>query len=339
MRARASVTAALFGFALAAGARASSERVVLVRPEARDPVLLDAWNRLAAELRIDRFSVQIVEDGEVDTSPASLSAVACKFEALAAIELVEETGQTAVDVWLVDRVSGKTTMRTVAVQKGADASSVLAIRAVDLLRASLREFENEERPPPDVVGVERGPVPQAVIRLAARPEPKWRLRAEAVLLEEGTRFGVALGPALAASYRVAERFELGVLASGPLLGAQLETRLGSATAHQELGLVEARFSLVRSTRFDVALNAAAGVHLLSAEGQPSPPLASRSAHVTSFAGSLGVGADFALSPRIAIGATIRAMVTAPGVGVAVATESATLPLPVVVGTLGIAVAL
>ena len=34
--------------------------------------------------------------------------------------------------------------------------------AVDLLRASLRELPEDERPPPDVIGVTRAPAPPAV---------------------------------------------------------------------------------------------------------------------------------------------------------------------------------
>ena len=133
--------------------------------------------------------------------------MARRLDALAAINLVAETGKTSVDVWLVDRVSGKTTMRTVVVQKSADASSVLAIRAVELLRASLREFENDERPPADVAGVDRRPVPPAAVRLASRPEPTIRLRAEALLLEEGPRFAATLRLLRAGAF-----LELGVVA-------------------------------------------------------------------------------------------------------------------------------
>jgi hypothetical protein len=339
MRARALVVAALFGFALATAAGASPERVVLVRPEAQDPVLLDAWNRLAAELRIHQFEIRVVEGGTAETAPAALSELARKVDALAAIALVEQTGRTTVDVWLVDRVSGKTTMRTIAVRRGADASSVLAIRAVDLLRASLREFETDERPPPDIVGVDRRPVPRAAAQLSSRPPPDVRCRAEALLLAEGARFGVAAGPSLGLSYRTTDWLELGILASGPLVGAKLETVEGSATMHQELGLLEARVSVLRSPLFDVGVNAALGVHLLSAEGQALPPLLSKSDRVASFAFAMGLAAEVKLSARIALGVTLRAVGMAPRVGVAVARESAVLALPVVLASGGIVVGL
>lgn len=341
MRASATVAAALFGFALATAAAASPERVALVRPETESPVLLDAWNRLAAELRIHRFQVEIVEaSGTRQTTPATLSEAARRVDALAAIALVEpEAGKAHVDVWLVDRTSGKTTMRTIAVRKGVDAASVLAIRAVDLLRGSLREFESDERPPPDVVGVDPRPLPPVIAQLSARPEPRVRLRAEALLLGEGSRFGAALGPSLGLSYRSADWLEVGVLASGPLVGGALETTSGSASTHQELGLVEGRFSFLRSSRFEAGLNAAAGVHWLSAEGQPLPPLVSRTDHVTSFIGGVGLGAELKFGARLAVSMTLRAVGTAPRVGVAVGSESAVFPLPVVLATAGIVVGL
>jgi hypothetical protein len=343
MRVLPTARAALIGFVLAARTTAASpERVALVRPETQSPMLLDAWNRLAAELRIHQFEVDVVEarGPAVPTTPALLSEAARSVDALAAILLVEsEAGKAHVDVWLVDRTSGKTLMRTIAVRKGEDASSVLAIRAVDLLRGSLREFETGERPPPDVLGVDRRPVPPAIAKLSLRPEPRLHLRAEALVVDEGARFGAALGPSLGLSHRTTDWVELGVVVSGPLLGAKLETKDGSATTHQELGLFEGRFSVFHSPHFDANLNVAAGVHFLSAEGQPRPPLLSRSDHVTSFLGAVGLGADVKLSRHVAVSVTLRAAGTAPRVGVAVASQSAAFPFPLLLASAGIVVGL
>jgi len=343
MRFCASVTAALFGLSLAGPLRATTERVVLLRPEAEDPVLLDAWNRLAAELKIHHFDVEVVDSGaapgERPSVEVELSNVARSESALAALALVQETGTTSVDVWLVDRVSGKTTMRRIAVRPGKDASSVLAIRAVDLLRGSLREYDAGERPPPDVVGVVPGPVPEAAAALSARRAPRTHLFAEALALEEGRDFGFAAGPALGLSYDVADRVGLGVLVAGPILGASIGTPEGRATLQEELAWFEARWSFLRVHRFSAGADVAFGGLLLGATGQPLPPLVGKSDHVAAFLGAAGLYADFGLTPRIAVDVSIRALSTVPRLGVAVDQASHAIGFPFGAASAGMVVGL
>jgi hypothetical protein len=70
-------------------------------------------------------------------------------EALAAIRTVEKNG--AVEVWLRDRVTGKTVLREVVTANGAiDAREAVAIRAVELLRASLLETQTPGASPGEV---------------------------------------------------------------------------------------------------------------------------------------------------------------------------------------------
>lgn len=321
MAARIAFAALLCSFVMMLASEARAQRVVLVRPKNDDPVLLDAFNRLGAELEIHHFETEIVET-DVGPSPSEmLPEIARKANALASIALVQQTDRTSVQVWLADRVSGKTTMRTIDVGHGPDTSSVLAIRAVDLLRASLQEFEPGERPPPDVKGVDPNPVPPAVVELTAEPEDALRLRAGAVSIVEGPPFGVAIGPTLA----VARRWgivEAGIGGAGPLVGARYATATGSATIRQELAWGEGRVLFVDSPRVDVAANARLGAYFLQADGQAVPPLISRSDRVWSGFGALGVDAELLLFGRVALGIGLHALGLWPRVGVAVERNSA-----------------
>jgi hypothetical protein len=318
------------------------ERVVLIRPEPSDVLLVDAWHRLAAELKIHHFDTDVV-DAPPDAEPEEiLSEVAAKRDAFAALALVHHDRNASVDVWLVDRASGKMTMRTIEVKNGRDASSVLAIRAVDLLRASLREYAEGERPPPDVVNVDRTPKKDTAVEtiktFAALPEPKVHLRAEVLVLVE-SGLGVAAGPSIGASYRVHDRLDLGIQGAGPLLGARLDTSNGSATTHQEMVWADIRFRLFRSGVVETGLDGAAGAFFLNAQGEPQPPLESRSDHVVTFLGGLGLHADFAFSRALAAGVAVRAMLTAPRAGVAVGDQSEPIELPMFVASAGLRVGL
>src|SRR5437762_2029391 len=111
-RARA-LALAVFVLALGCALDARAERVVLIRPEPSDPVLFDAWNRLAAELRIHRFEVEPIEATPGEMPGSALAASAEKQRATAAMALIRHGKEASVDLWLVDRASGKTTLRTI----------------------------------------------------------------------------------------------------------------------------------------------------------------------------------------------------------------------------------
>jgi len=338
MRRARSVALAVFGFVLARALDASAERVVLVRPEPSDPLLFDAWNRLAAELRIHHFEVEEVEPPQGETPRTGLAATAEQKRALAAIALIRHGGDASVDVWLVDRASGKTTLRTIIVESGGDASSVLAIRAVDLLRASLREFAAGEGPPKDVVGVDRRAPTPAVAAFTAPPEPRVRLRADALMLVQA-RAGVALGPSLAVSYRFGDRFELGVAAAGPLAGGSVDTARGSASLERGMAWCDARFDALAVRGFAAGVNAALGAYFLRAQGEPEPPLESRTGSLWAALGAVGIHAEAAIVPALAIGVAARVFVTLPRAGVAVGEASSSLGQPGVLASAGIRVAL
>lgn len=318
---------------------ARAQRVVLVRTGAQDPMLVDAWHRLVAELRIHHFESETVELGaDVDLAQA-LAETARARGAIAAVALVRQNEKTAVDVWLIDRVSGKTTLRRIVVRPGADASSVLAIRAVDLLRASFREFNVGERPPADVADVDRGPVPEAVRDLSEKPPPTFTLAAGAMMLAEFPSLGAAFGPTLGAFMRATDRLSVGVVVAGPLVGTKFSATNGEASMTQALGVVDARFSLFRSRAFEVGPSLSFGAYHLRAAGIARPPLVSKEDQTWAAIGGGGGFFQARLWGSVAAGLTVRVFGTLPRVGVSVADDVALLRFPIVETSLGIAVGL
>ena len=299
---------------------ASAQRVVLVVPPAPDPVLSEAFNRLRAELALQGFETTTVELDAAQSTPDKLSELARSAGAFAGISLVQRVGTPTAEVCIADRVTGKTTLRTLALDKQRDAPSVLAVRTTDLLRASLREFTDSERPPPEIANVDVKPPPPVVQRFAHASTRRFRLDARVAALGVTQKTGPGYGPALALSAQLSPRFSLGLVLIGPALGASLDTKLGSATLRQELGVLRAAASLLRSTRFDLRAIAAAGVYHLDASGVVGPPLAPVSDQVTSFAGGIGFAADVRLSPALLAGAELIGLELGPRPGVAVASE-------------------
>jgi hypothetical protein len=317
---------------------ALAEKVALVRPREESGVLADAFNRLQAELGIHHFDAAIVEADMGDAPVDRLAEVAQRVGALASIAFVQHGDKASVDVWLLDRVSGKTTMRRLEVGKSDDAASVLAFRAVDLLRISLQEFEPGDGPPRDVVGVDRRPVPKAVRQLAEPKAPSWRLRAQAIGVYDGANLGMAYGPALGLN-RVFDRFEAGLMFAGPLLGARFESDEGSATTRQELAFIDARLNLLENERLDAGVGLGLGLHFLQAEGRAEPPLRSGSGSVFGVFASAGVHGEFFLSRVTALTLSLRASALAPRQGVKLNTDSVRLSQPLLEAAAGVVVGL
>jgi hypothetical protein len=299
---------------------------------------MDAFNRLRAELEIHHFQAEVVSPSLETVTPDDLEQIAQQVGALACIALMHHGTGTSVDVWLVDRVSGKTTMRRLDVGRTRDAASVLAIRAVDLLRASLEEYEPGERPPPEVVGVDPRPVPPAVRTLTAPPAPTTSLQIEGLALFNGSELGFCYGPSLGL-HHIWDQFELGLVVAGPLLGASLEGQNGGATSRQEIGWVQGRFMMLRAAPFELGAEAGLGMHFLQAQGQPEPPLVSRSDSIYGFMGTLGAHARLSFSPSAAIGLSLRAIALLPRQGVAVLDQQTLLGQPLFSASLGAIVGL
>ncbi|HXK18486.1 MAG TPA: hypothetical protein VNG33_11820, partial [Polyangiaceae bacterium] len=155
--------------------------------------------RVAAELEALGFSVQ---SQTREPKPAELAAEARRAGAFAAIG-IGPTAEGSVEITVLDRVTGKTLRRELLGRSLSDPTTreLVALRASELLRASLMEIEaphpprGDLRPSPVVARVASAP---ETIR---RPERRWRLGAES---------GVLVAPGLSAT---------------PLLQAALGVRL------------------------------------------------------------------------------------------------------------------
>ncbi len=335
-RQRALVLAGVQSAVLSLASVAFAQRVVLVRPLAPDPVLTEAFNRLRAELTLHGFEAAVVDLETSDSSPERLTVLAEEQGAFAGISLTRRVGASSANISIADRVTGKTSIRTLALGKEPEAPTLLAVRATDLLRASLREFKANEKPPREVVGVDQGPPPDEVAGFA-REELPFRLDARAVLLGVTQAEGRAFGPSLGLSYRLTERLALGVLVVGPTLASTVPRRYGTAVLHRALGLARLSFVAVGAAGLELRPVVLAGVHYLDARGEVEAPLKPESAHVTSVAGGVELDADYHLTSAFVVGASVSALMLEPRPAVAVLEERVPLAEPLVVASAGVGV--
>jgi hypothetical protein len=308
-------------------ALARAQRVAVVRPAESDGVLLETFNRLTAELRLQHFEVTIA-----DTQAGARGA-----GALASVVLVRIEGRTAVDVSFDERAGVSPSSRRLEPAAGTELPSVLAIRVVDLLRVNLREFRNES--PSEVVRVDR-PVPaESPAPALPPPAPRpWEIRAEAIVLYDNAALGPAFGAGLGLARYVVPLVRVGVLVTGPIITATWETPDGSAFIRQHIGWAEVRVTWWRSDWLDLGVSAAGGVHYLSAQGGATrPPFLPQDDHVWSFAGAIGTDGSFRLTSNTGLALTLRAIGLTPKAGVGVGRSTTVLQFPMLSASAGLLV--
>ncbi|HEX2873946.1 MAG TPA: hypothetical protein VHP33_21975 [Polyangiaceae bacterium] len=333
-------TALLFAlFCLAVGPRVAwAQRVLLVRPPASDTAMSEAFNRLRAELQLQDFEVEVLEVDERKLSPDELESAAQQADAFAGITLNRIGSSATADVSIADRVTGKITVRRLAISAGKDSPGILAVRAVDLLRASLRELPVDERPPPDVIGVGSKPAPEAVRAFTQAEPARFQVSAAAVTLGSLREVSNGYGASVGFWYRPTERLQLGFLVVGPLVGARYRSPNGDAVVRQELGQLRAGFNLLGPGVLELGPVLGAGVYHLLAQGDVRAPFTGQSAAVWSFAASGGLEARLRLTETLSLGASLQGLLLTPRPVVAVDSASEELGQPLLLATLGLGVA-
>ncbi|NUP08905.1 MAG: hypothetical protein HOW73_22890 [Polyangiaceae bacterium] len=126
-------------------ANASERPRIVVLTDAKGAALAE---RMRAELGTMGFDADVITDPADDDIAAELRDVALREDAIAAVRAVAK-GET-LRLWLLDRSTGKTLSRELEQASSGGHDRTLAIRAVELLRASLLELQLPDAPRGDV---------------------------------------------------------------------------------------------------------------------------------------------------------------------------------------------
>jgi hypothetical protein len=168
-------------FGLLATTSAHAERILMIE----EPTMLGLGARLRAELVALEFDVVTEELLPLEPMRESLEAATRVRYAVAAMRVL--SAPPGVEVWVMDRATGKAVLRESVLSAGDD-ESIVAVGAVELLRASLLEVHAPDFVPRNVPPPSPAPSPPP----PARPPP-------VSVPAQPRRFWLALGPALAIS--------------------------------------------------------------------------------------------------------------------------------------------
>jgi hypothetical protein len=308
-------------FALAVGAARpawAADSIVLVVKRERDPIAV----RLRAELEALGFQVVIVPEPAQAPGREVLEATARDAGAVAAVRIV--SSKKGVEVWVADRVTGKTVLREVVVPESGSrgTSGTIALRAVELLRASLMEVEGSEPPPGEVPvspTVRAAAAPRAPRADAAQPKPQQR-----------RTFAAQLGPAVAVAngglgptvhtlldfrWMPSRWLGLDVCGVAPTVPGTLEGPEGKSIVTLGVLGVGAHLSLAPLLGDDARWMPTAGLGLaltwLHLEGVANAPFQGQQDDIFTSAPYLRLGIGYAVFEQLAIVADVIGGVTVP----------------------------
>jgi hypothetical protein len=325
------------GLSLYLATPACAASVVIVRPANSPPVMVETLVRLRGELISAGFATEIVDGappagGGAADSRAGLEQLAGRRGADAVVAIIGDLAPDSVEVWVIDKVTGKSVVRGVPFEAAAPgASKTLAIRAIELLRSSFLEIDLAARDRQSATGA--APPPPAVVhfveaeRLARHPE---RFGVEvggaAVMSLDGV--GPALLPLVRLDWSPDPRFIAQATVAGLGTRPTVESQAGSAQVAQTYALLGGSLRFRAGARVRPFASLSAGALRTSVEGRADTPNLGHAVSQWSFLADAGAGSVLRFPDRFTLSVAIHAQIAEPYVAVRfVGTEVATSGRP------------
>ena len=303
----------LGGLLVVRAAHAGPSRVRVVQVGDADPAVRQATTRLEAELLAAGFAVDLDETPETGPRHEVESAGSPQ---LVSIAILRSGEQVEADVQVVDTIRGKTLIRRVdaGLEPGPTPARTLAIRAVELLRASLLELGLQPREESQIPAQPKTVRIDVARSMATTATPRhamtgWSLQlGAAASLTAG--FGPSIGPSGWASRSVAPGWLVGIRWVGPTFAPELRSPVASADMRQMMALAEIRFAY-GTARLAPLVALGLGAADTSATGHAAPPLRAHTAGGLSAVAHTSLGLHIRLVQRLGIVLETGALVLSP----------------------------
>ncbi len=273
--------------------------VVLLRPTPTAPLFAEALVRIKSELSAGGFDVTVADSPASELVPdaRTLRSLAARAPSPSAtIAIFGELDQGEGELWLVDRITGRSVVRRVEVETSPDRpiSEVLAIRAQELLRATLVEVSvGEPRPQPAEPSVVVAKQPS----VAGSPISPWRLGIEAggSVFGGPGGFGTAGAPVVRVRFAIDDTFGLRLGGLGFGSEPRLVADYASASISQTLVLVEGVARLRTRRRVQPVLSFGMGCERVAVDAVANSPYRGHRKARWYFATDVGAGLAVRLS--------------------------------------------
>jgi len=317
------VTAArrlVFAFAVVASgafgrsAFADSPRVFLVRSNSSTASAKEAMNRIEGELTAEGFHVAIVDSPDTELTKSGE-----QDPNFVSIELLVDADEQAAELRVIDRLTNKTVVRHTKIEaQSSQVAQVLAVRAVELLRASLvellmRSHRTPEAAPPSPAikfATEKAST-WAASDLELRRESTWGFDAGTAGLIGFSRIDAALLALIRIRLLLGRTFQLRATFAGLGTEPRVDAPSGSATISQQIGLLELAATPWPDFWLSPVVSIGAGPLFASVDGQGNPGFAGVSSSYWALALDAGTGVALRLSERFDLSFEAHAFFTRP----------------------------
>jgi hypothetical protein len=290
----------LLALALLFAPDAGAATVVILRPSVVSPELEETLYRLKGELLAVGLRVELAErpPGAPPSGPAAreeLQKMSLERDLDAIIDVVGEPTATAVDIWVFQTPAGTVEVSRVAVEVNRDnAAKTLAIRAIDVLRSRLVEFDLARRPKPSAPSERLRPRPRETALSVPRAAERLGVEAGAGVLTSLDGVGPAILPLLRLGWAPRSWFAVQGTVAGLGTRPSITTADGSARVSQAYGVLGVCYCARPEPGLHPVLAVAAGASRTSLDGRAEPPREGHEVDQWSFLmeGSVGVRHDF-----------------------------------------------
>ncbi|HVZ89711.1 MAG TPA: hypothetical protein VHG72_22315 [Polyangia bacterium] len=297
--------------------------IAVVTAPMTDPAMTEALNRFKGEAASVGFRVIVVPGSAAATPVAQMDLIAHTTSADATIAFVNGSDPRALDVWFTDRRTGQTLVGHVSVQNesGDRASMVLAVKAVDFLRARMFDFLlARPKSLSDETTHPASPLVSPVAGVSSPPQGRrfgfgFSIGIDALQSLQG--LGTMVLPLLRASYDIAAWSSFRLTIAGLGTRSDLNVMGGGAAVSEELAMAEWAV-MPRRSRVRPFLSIGAGVHDIRAQGTAVAPYTARAASQVSMAGALSGGLRSPLNRHLAMSAEAGAFLLFPEPQVSIA---------------------
>jgi len=302
----------------ARGDKASKPLVVILRPEPPDPALSQMFVRIEGELETVGFAVQIVAK-PADEEPRVALDKASSSLAPAAVIGVFGDPLVGMELWVVDRLSGKSLVRhlNASGESGSRASEILAVRAAEQLNAGLVELNLWPQPtavvPPPVQAAPVSPPEPPRPKRVEQTAPRSRFAAELGL---GSLFGFehtvpTLAPVARLNWSALPAWQLRVTGAGLGSRANIASASGSATYSQDLLLAEGAFVPARPGEFGLRASLGVGALHVDVQGRGAGTAQAVNTSVWAVAADAGLGLGYQRAARWGFAFDLHAVFARP----------------------------
>jgi hypothetical protein len=312
--------------------------VLLVRPAVPNAVTAEALVRVQGELRSNGFSIQFDAAENVSELDKVLATVARDRGVDAVLAILGAAAPESIVVWVSDLTTGRSLRReTTFTVQGDRSAEVLAIRAMEFLRASLLEVRlgvgelpPRPAPTPPQAEVVRAPAPPG----ASAPALPWGFEVGGAMIASFD----GVGPALLPLFRVDHAFASWAVARLSLAGlgsrARVEGAGESADVTQQIAMLGGVVRLRHGQRVRPVLTLGGGLLRTVADGRADWPYLGRSMQRWSLLVALGTGVWLKLGGRYDVAVELHAAFAQPyPVVTFVSSQSASLGHPDILLTL------